>query len=91
MIKVLCTFLEFCYIACHNVHDTQSLGELDEALQHYHHSCKIFVATGIHTGFNLPHQHALIHYLRAIQLFGAPNSLCSSIMELKHIKAIEEP
>ena len=91
MIKALCTFLEFCYIACRNVLDTQSLGELDEALQHYHHYREIFVATGVHTGFNLPRQHALIHYLRAIRLFGAPNGLCSSITESKHIKAVKEP
>ena len=91
MIKALRAFLEFCYIARRNVLDTQSLGELDEALQRYHHYREIFVSTGVRTGFNLPRQHALIHYLRAIWLFGPPNSLCSSITESKHIKAVKEP
>ena len=74
-----------------NVHDMQSLEELDKALQRYHHYRKIFITTGIRTGFNLPHQHVLIHYSKAIHMFGALNGLCSSIMESKHIKAVKEP
>ena len=91
MIKALHAFLEFCYLACRNIHNRKSLDGMDEALQRYHHYRKIFLATGVQMGFNLPRQHALIHYIRAIQLFGAPNSLCSSIMESKHIKAVKEP
>ncbi|KAG0701712.1 hypothetical protein DFH29DRAFT_1000021 [Suillus ampliporus] len=32
-----------------------------------------------------------MHYIQLIQLFGAPNGLCSSITESKHIKAVKEP
>ncbi|KAF8815339.1 hypothetical protein BYT27DRAFT_7225445 [Phlegmacium glaucopus] len=39
----------------------------------------------------LPRQHAMVHYLALIRLFGAPNGLCSSIMESMHIRAIKEP
>ena len=91
MVKALHTFLEFCYISRHNVHDTQSLEELDEALQRYHHYRKIFITTGIQTGFNLPRQHALIHYSKAIRMFGALNGLCSSITESKNIEVVKEP
>lgn len=91
MVQALRAFLEFCYIAHRNIHDTWSLEELDKSLEDYHHYRNIFLATGIQIGFNLPHQHALIHYLKAIHLFGAPNGLCSSIMESKHIKAVKEP
>ena len=91
MIKALRAFLEFCYLARRNIHDRKSLDGMDEALQRYHHYQKIFLATGVRMGFNLPHQHALIHYIRAIRLFGAPNGLCSSITESKHIKAVKEP
>ena len=45
---------------------------------------------GVWTGFNLPHQHALVHYAKAIHLFGAPNGLCSSITESKHIN-VKDP
>ena len=33
MVQAMGAFLEFCYIACHNVHDTNSLTALDNALQ----------------------------------------------------------
>jgi hypothetical protein len=42
-------------------------------------------------GFNLPQQHSLIHYIKLIRAFGAPNGLCSSITKSKHIKAVNEP
>ena len=35
-------------------------------------------------------KHSLIHYVALIHAFGAPNGLCSSITELKHIKAMKE-
>ena len=91
MVKALCAFLEFCYFARRNIHDTRSLDEMDNALGRYHHYREIFLTTGVRTNFNLPRQHALIHYIRGIRLFGAPNGLCSSITESKHIKAVKEP
>ena len=91
MVKALHVFLEFCYIAQRNVHDTQSLKELDNVLQCYHRYCEIFTTTCIQTGFNLPCQHALIHYSKAICQFGALNGLCLSITESKHIEAVKEP
>ena len=33
----------------------------------------------------------MVHYSRLIRMFGAPNGLCSSITESKHIKAVKEP
>jgi len=42
-------------------------------------------------GYLLPRQHAMVHYPLLIREFGAPNGLCSSITESKHIKAIKEP
>ncbi|KAG1792118.1 uncharacterized protein BJ212DRAFT_1451172 [Suillus subaureus] len=35
--------------------------------------------------------HSMVHYVDMIRLFGAPNRLCSSITESKHIKAVKEP
>jgi hypothetical protein len=34
---------------------------------------------------------AIKHYYQLIRMFGAPNGLCSSITESKHIKAVKEP
>ena len=41
-------------------------------------------------GFSLPRQHSIVHYPDLIRLFGAPNGLCSSITESKHIRVVKE-
>ena len=91
MVQTMRAFLEFCYIARRDVHDTNSLAALDDALQRFHHYREIFRTNVRADGFNLPRQHSLIHYVRLIRAFGAPNGLCSSITESKHIKAVKEP
>jgi hypothetical protein len=92
MVRALQAFLEFCYIARRDIHDTNSLRELEDALERYHTYRQIFQNCGVRTdGFNLPRQHSRLHYLQLIRAFGAPNGLCSSITESKHIKAVKEP
>ncbi|KAI6011721.1 hypothetical protein BKA83DRAFT_4131594 [Pisolithus microcarpus] len=46
---------------------------------------------GVIKTFSLPWQHAMKHYHYLICQFGAPNGLCSSITESKHIKAVKWP
>ena len=92
MVQMMHAFLEFCYLARHDIHDMRSLSALDNALQMFHQHHEIFRTSGIRAnGFNLPWQHSLIHYSKLIRSFGAPNGLCSSITESKHIKAMKEP
>jgi len=92
MVCILRTFLEFCYIACHNIIDSKALVELQDALTRFHHYCTIFQECGIHpNGFSLPQQHSLTHYMFLIQEFGAPNGLCSLITESKHIQVVKKP
>ena len=92
MVQAICAFLEFCYIAQHDAHDTNSLAALQDALELFHHHHEIFWKSGVcANGFNLPRQHFLNHYIKLIQAYGAPNGLCSSITESKHIKAVKEP
>jgi hypothetical protein len=91
MIRTLRAFFEFCYIARRDVIDTKSLAELEEALDRFHQCSTIFVETGVRTGFNVPRQHFLRHYPALIRAYGAPNGLCSSITESKHIKAVKKP
>lgn len=90
--KALRALLEFCYIARRDVIDTNSLLELEDALQRFHEYRQIFETSGVRErGFNLPRQHSMIHYAQLIRAYGAPNGLCSSITESKHIKAVKEP
>ena len=92
VIKTLNAFLDFCYIARQNVLMEDSLNSLDAALERFHHYREIFRTSGVRpTGFSLPRQHSLKHYRRHIENFGAPNGLCSSITESKHIIAVKKP
>ena len=93
MVKCLAAFLDFCYIARRNTITTDDLNELEDALARFHILREVFVGTaGVNGDYiSLPHQHALLHYLRSIRLFASPNGLCSSITESKHIKAVKEP
>ena len=91
MIQAIRAFLEFCYIVRRDIVDTKTLDNLDDALKRFHTHRKIFQECGVRIDFNLPRQHSLIHYHHLIREFGAPNGLCSSITESKHIKAVKEP
>ncbi|KAF8835493.1 hypothetical protein BDN67DRAFT_992432 [Paxillus ammoniavirescens] len=82
-------FLEFCYIVCQNVITGDILMELNVALEQFHQYREVFRDLDIcPEGFSLPRQHSLVHYEALIRLFGAPNGLCMSITESKHITAI---
>ncbi|KAG1905399.1 uncharacterized protein F5891DRAFT_1126157 [Suillus fuscotomentosus] len=83
--------LEFCYIARCDVITKASLVQLSDVLTMVHHYCQIFETTGTVPHFSLPHQHSMTHYVDMIRLFGAPNGLCLSITESKHIKVVKEP
>jgi len=91
MVRCLAAFLEFCYLVRRDCITETTLEEISAALANFHRQRVIFKQTGVRIDFNLPRQHSLDHYHRNIQLFGAPNGLCSSITESKHIKAVKEP
>lgn len=90
--RTLIAFLDFCYIARQNILTEDSLKKLDAALARFHHYQEVFRIEGVcPNGFSLPRQHSLTHYRRNIENFGAPNGLCSSITESKHITAVKKP
>jgi hypothetical protein len=92
IIRTFRAFLEFCYIVCWSVFTERDLTELQDALNRFHHFRKIFVTSGVWpNGISLPRQHSLVHYIPLIRLFGAPNGLCTSLTESKHIQAVKEP
>jgi hypothetical protein len=92
VIRTFRALLEFCYITRKSYLTEADLTELESALARFHESRQIFETTGVRPdGISLPRQHALAHYPTLIRLFGAPNGLCSSITESKHIRAVKEP
>ena len=83
--------MEFCYIVQRLVLDNDDIDKLNTLLVQFHQERKIFREAGIRSNFCLPRQHSLNHYANSIMKFGAPNSLCSSITESKHIEAVKKP
>ncbi|KAI9069864.1 hypothetical protein FKP32DRAFT_1558895 [Trametes sanguinea] len=92
MVRCIAAFLDFCYLARRSSHDTFSLQAMEDTLSRFHDLRSIFEDVGIRPdGFALPRQHALVHYVKSIRLFGSPNGLCSSITESRHITAVKKP
>ncbi|KAF8424793.1 hypothetical protein L210DRAFT_3615092 [Boletus edulis BED1] len=91
MVRTIRAFLEFCYLVRQNVITEQSIGKIQEALDRFYQHRIVFMDEQVVTTFSLPRQHSMKHYIDMIRLFGAPNGLCSSITESKHIKAVKEP
>ncbi|KAF5338761.1 hypothetical protein D9611_013338 [Ephemerocybe angulata] len=90
MVQCLAAFLEVCYIFRRNAITSNALKLAETQLAKFHELRKIFVETGTRSHCSLPRQHALLHFIPSIIDFGAPNGLCSSITESRHISAVKE-
>ncbi|KAG1745056.1 uncharacterized protein EDB91DRAFT_1080565 [Suillus paluster] len=91
VVRAFSAFLDFCYIVRRDTITEDDLIQLQDALDCFHQYREIFKTTGVVLGFSFLRQHSLNHYSLMIRLYGAPNGLCSSITESKHIKAVKEP
>lgn len=85
MVWAISTFLDFTYLVRRQVINEDALRWIKKTIENFHRYRKIFQTVGVKvSGFNLPRQHAVNHFPRHIQQFGAPNGLCSSISETNH-------
>jgi hypothetical protein len=91
MVQAISAFMDFCYLVRRNIFDESTLDAIDVAVTQFHAYRIVFQDVGIRNHFSLPRQHSVKHFRLLIQMFGAPNGLCSSITESKHIKAVKEP
>ncbi|KAF8447545.1 hypothetical protein L210DRAFT_3609849 [Boletus edulis BED1] len=92
MVQCIASFLDCCYIIRQSSLDEEDLKAFDNALLCFQDKRKIFQDCGVRPNeISIPRIHALQHYHEMIQLFGAPNGLCSSITESKHIQAVKAP
>ena len=91
MVQSIATFMDVCYIAHHNAIMAPALEHFCESVEKFHELYNIFIEASVCNSISVPRQHALKHFYRSIHLFGSPNCLCSSITDLKHIKAVKEP
>ncbi|KAM6501867.1 hypothetical protein JOM56_001844 [Amanita muscaria] len=91
MVRTFRAFLEICYTVRREYIREGTLQELQGALKRFHEYRQVFMDIGVRNGFDLPRQHALVHYPDHIRLFGAPNGLCTSITENQHIRSVKVP
>jgi len=91
MAHALSSFLDFCYLVQRSVLNEVTLDAINAAVACFHQEHTVFITSGVRIHLSLLCQHAMVHYCKLIELFGAPNGLCLSIMELKHIRAVKEP
>ena len=90
MVRAISSFMEFCYLVRRNVINEDDILAINAAVAKFHVECSSFDDIRPN-GYSLPRQHSLVHYTFLIQEFGAPNGLCSSITESKHIQAVKDP
>jgi hypothetical protein len=90
-VRTFRAFLEFLFNARRDAITEVDISEIQNALARFHEYRDIFIETGVRSGFLLPRQHSMMHYHSLIRNFGAPNGLCTSITESKHIRAVKEP
>ncbi|TEB36772.1 hypothetical protein FA13DRAFT_1893563 [Coprinellus micaceus] len=91
MVQCLAVFMNICYILRRNAISASALTEATAEREKFHELRSVFVEEGSRQHTSLPRQHALSHFIPAVQNFGSPNGLCSSITESRHITAVKEP
>ncbi|KAF8887501.1 hypothetical protein CPB85DRAFT_1378036 [Mucidula mucida] len=63
--KAFAAFLDFCYL--------DDLNKINKCIKDFHHYREVFIEAEVREDFNLPRQHAIVHYIQHIIQFGAPN------------------
>lgn len=92
IISAFRAFLDFCYLVRRDSMNDDTLLLIQDSLDRFYQCRAIFQVLGVRpAGFTLPRQHSLAHYPQLIRMFGAPNGLCTSITESKHIPSVKRP
>jgi hypothetical protein len=93
MVRAFRAFLDFCYTARRAFLTESHIQELKDALARFHQYRRVFTNREDDDGnwITAPRQHSMVHYPDITELFGAPNGLCTSITESKHIVAVKKP
>ena len=77
--------LDFIYYAQYQLHTTETLNHMQEALDLFHANKDAFINLNIHEHFNIPKLHSMLHYISSIQKLGSVDGLNSEGPERLHI------
>ncbi|KAI0261454.1 hypothetical protein BC834DRAFT_972717 [Gloeopeniophorella convolvens] len=84
-VRAMRGLLDFLYLAQPSVHTSETLHDLDDALDRFHDNKDIFKDLGIRENFNFPKPHSLLHYSSSIKLFGTTDNCSTEQSERLHI------
>jgi hypothetical protein len=91
MVHAVRDLIESSHLVHWSAINEDTLAQPEKTLKSFHENWEIFWDLGVcPEGFSLPCQHLLMYYPILIKMFGAPNGLCSSITESKHIKVVKK-
>lgn len=85
LISATRALLDFLYLAQYPVHSDASLRLLNASLEAFHRTKEIFKVLGARDNFNIPKLHSLVHYARAITLYGTTDNYSTESTERLHI------
>ncbi|KZT66413.1 hypothetical protein DAEQUDRAFT_813539 [Daedalea quercina L-15889] len=82
--------LDFLYMAQYSIHSTTTLDTLKQSLSEFHAKKDIFIELGACSNFLIPKLHMMIHYARAIELYGTTDNYNTESTERLHIDFAKE-
>ncbi|KAF9037189.1 hypothetical protein BJ165DRAFT_1353838 [Panaeolus papilionaceus] len=85
LVKCVRALLDFIYLARFPIHTTDTLNQLDQALDSFHKNKAIFIDLGVRENFNIPKVHFMCHYRDFIEYLGAPDNFNTEYSERLHI------
>ena len=85
VIKAVRALLDFVYLAQYPVHSSETLTQMNEALEQFHMHKDIFIVLGARTNFDLNKLHYTIHYRIMIERFGTTDNYNTEHTERLHI------
>jgi hypothetical protein len=83
--QAACAQLNFCYYACWEQHNSNSLDAMEDALDTFHANKHVFVKLGVCKHLSFQKLHSLKHYVHSIYLFGTADGYSTETLEHLHI------
>lgn len=90
LIAATTSLLDFLYMSQYSVHSTTTLATLEQALSDFHAKKDIFIRLGARGNFIIPKLHMMLHYVRAIKLYGTTDNYNTESTERLHIDFAKE-
>ena len=85
VIQTVRALLDFAYLAQYPVHSSETLTQMNEALERFHAHKDIFIVLGARSNFDLNKLHYTLHYRIMIERFGTTDNYNTEYTERLHI------